>query len=188
MGEGAMIIKSLSRGRVANQRGSVLVVSLLILLVMTLIGVTAMNTSTLEQKMAYNFRDHQTAFQAAEAALRDGEAFVEANSLGPSDFSAACTNGLCTEASGTTPVWFDQTIKVWSTANLHRTATYTAPEVLQKPIYIVEWLGYVFPAGYVPPPGTNPGPGDPEMFRITALATGGTTQARVMLQSTYEKK
>lgn len=170
-----------------RQNGSVLVVSLLILLVMTLIGVTAMNTSTLEQKMAYNFRDRQLAFQAAEAALRDGENFVQNTNLGPSNFSSTCANGLCTEASATTPVWFDQTLKVWTTANLHRTATYSAPEVLQQPTYIIEWLGYVFAAGTTPPTGAVPGPGDPEMFRITALATGGTTQARVMLQSTYEK-
>lgn len=172
---------------IAQQKGSVLVVSLLILLVMTLLGVTAMNTSSLEQKIVYNFRDRQLAFQAAEAALRDGESFIQNTTLTAANFSATCANGLCTEASATTPVWFDQTLNVWTTTSRHRTASYSAPEVLQQPIYIVEWLGYVFPAGATPPTGAVAGPGDPEMFRITALATGGTTQARVMLQSTYEK-
>ncbi len=187
MGRRTMPNRTVNAIRRTGQRGSVLIVSLLILLVMTLIGVTAMNTSTLEQKMAYNYRDHQLAFQAAEAALRDGEAFVAATPLTAADFSSACTGGLCTEASGTTPVWLDQTLNVWSNAGLHRTATFTTAggEVLEQPVYIVEWLGNVVPTGST---ATTAGPGDPEMYRITALATGGTTQARVMLQSTYEKQ
>ncbi len=55
-----------------RQKGAVLVVSLMILLVLTLIGVTAMTTSTLEERMAGNLKDVNLAFQAAESTLRDG--------------------------------------------------------------------------------------------------------------------
>ncbi|MDN5872575.1 MAG: PilX N-terminal domain-containing pilus assembly protein, partial [Nitrococcus sp.] len=59
-----------------TQSGAVLVVSLLFLLVMTLIGITAMQGVSLEEKMAGNARGGTLALQAAEAALREGEEWV----------------------------------------------------------------------------------------------------------------
>jgi len=53
------------------QRGAVLVISLLFLVILTILGVTAMTTTTFEERMAGNTRDVGLAFQAAEAALRD---------------------------------------------------------------------------------------------------------------------
>ncbi len=63
--------------RLANaryaQRGAVLIVGLIILLLMTMIGVTAMQVTTQQERMAGNLRDRNIAFQAAEMALRTGE-------------------------------------------------------------------------------------------------------------------
>lgn len=56
-----------------HQSGVVLVVSLIILLALTLIGVTSSNVTGLEVKMAANSKDQNIAFQAAEAALRAAE-------------------------------------------------------------------------------------------------------------------
>lgn len=56
-----------------RQRGAVLVVGLVFLLLMTLIGVTAFSVATQEERMAGNTRDQLRAFEAAEAALRDCE-------------------------------------------------------------------------------------------------------------------
>ena len=61
-----------------RQQGSALIFSLVILLIMTLIGVTSMNTSTLEEKMAANDRARKVAFQSAESALRDAETAIAA--------------------------------------------------------------------------------------------------------------
>jgi len=79
------------------QRGAVLVVSLMILLMMTLIGLSAMQGSTLQEKMTGNLRDSSVAFNTAESALRDGEAFIE----GVAALSAFDgTNGLYGEYDG----------------------------------------------------------------------------------------
>lgn len=56
-----------------HQSGVVLAICLIILLVLTLIGVTSSNVTGLEEKMAANTKDVNLAFQAAEAALRDVE-------------------------------------------------------------------------------------------------------------------
>ena len=60
-------------GAGSRQRGVTLVISLIFLLLLTILGVTAMNTSTLQEKMSGNLRDQDLAFQAAESALRGGE-------------------------------------------------------------------------------------------------------------------
>ncbi len=52
-----------------RQRGATLAISLIILLVLTIIGVSTMNTTLHEEKMTGNLRDQQVAFQCAEAAL-----------------------------------------------------------------------------------------------------------------------
>lgn len=57
-----------------RQTGAVLIISLIMLLAITLIGVTSSNVTSLQEKMAANSKDVNLAFQAAEAALRDVEA------------------------------------------------------------------------------------------------------------------
>lgn len=56
----------ISRGQ---QRGAALVVGLMLLLVLTLLAISGMNTSTLELQMAGNFQYSQNAFQAAEIGI-----------------------------------------------------------------------------------------------------------------------
>jgi type IV pilus assembly protein PilX len=57
-----------------GQKGAALIIGLIILVVLTLIGVQAMRTSIVQERMAGNMRERNVAFQAAEAALRVGEA------------------------------------------------------------------------------------------------------------------
>ncbi len=59
-----------------RQSGAVLIASLMILLLLTVFGVSTMDTNILEEKMAGNMRARNTAFQTAEAALRACETYV----------------------------------------------------------------------------------------------------------------
>jgi len=52
-----------------QQSGAVLIVAMIILVVLTLLGVTAMNTSSLQEKIASNTQEQVHAFQAAETGL-----------------------------------------------------------------------------------------------------------------------
>lgn len=56
-----------------QQKGAVLLVALVMLLLLTIIGVTSMRGTSLQENMANNLKERQLAFQAAEAALRAGE-------------------------------------------------------------------------------------------------------------------
>ncbi|SEG76871.1 pilus assembly PilX family protein [Marinobacterium lutimaris] len=87
-----------------NESGAALIVALIMLLLITIVGVSAMQTTTMEEKMAGNLRDRHVAFQAAEAALRQGESDAEdsfPNVDGESDTITVNINGNDVNASYT---------------------------------------------------------------------------------------
>lgn len=166
---------------IQQQRGVVLILALTLLLVLTVVAVASMNTSGLEQKMTTNMRDRQIALQAAEAALREGERFVEDNNLAQANFNNNCTNGQCQCATGCIDYWTDTTVNVWATAGRHK--VYTGNQLGNQPaLYIIEFMG-----NQCTPLPCTPSTSDPAMYRVTALGYG-QTGARVMLQSTYLKE
>ena len=59
-----------------TQSGAVLVVALVMLLILTLIGVSGMSSVTLEEKMVSNMQNANKSFQGAEAALNECETFL----------------------------------------------------------------------------------------------------------------
>jgi type IV pilus assembly protein PilX len=65
-----------------RQRGFVLVVSLIFLLVMTVLAVTAIKRSILDEKVNGNLRQQNLALQAAETALRHCEKSLAATGPG----------------------------------------------------------------------------------------------------------
>ena len=73
---------------IRRERGVALFISLVLLLVLTIVGVSAVQTTTLETRMARNEHDTLLAFQAAESALRDAEAFLLANVASVEDTDA----------------------------------------------------------------------------------------------------
>lgn len=182
--------------RVNQQKGAALAVSLVILLIMTIIGLQGISSTTLEERMSRNYRDTQMSFQAAEAALRDAEYFIDATLLKMGDFSTTCANGLCFHpvTAGTCPPttlspppWKDFT-NIWNNPANHRVYSGTIVNVYAKPKFIIEFRCYVpIDANGATPSGSGPGPGWAEMYRITALGYGASDTSRTMLQSTYKK-
>jgi len=187
-----------------REQGSVLVISLLILLVMSLLSISSLNNSVLEEKMAANSRNNQLAFQAAEAALRAAESFisnsmVENEDVGTGDLvDASCTNGLC-DCDNRTPgiggsgvgingcpkvYWTDAGLDVWNSA--YRPYLGTGPLLNGNDAkYIIEYMGKTQPTIPIIPLATCTS--CPDMYRITALGINVNSGAQVMLQSTYRK-
>ncbi len=60
-----------------SQRGFVLLVGLLLLVVALLLGVTATSSTIMQERMAGNFRDISLAFQASEAGSRWATAWLQ---------------------------------------------------------------------------------------------------------------
>jgi len=124
----------------ATQRGVVLFISLVLLLVLTIISVSVVQTTSLEERMSRNSRDAALAFQSAEAALRDGENFLETVvALGP--FDDVGTNGLwSTPVLGQAPRW--ETSAIWNDSRSAVAATHI-DGVARQPRYIVEHIASV---------------------------------------------
>jgi len=183
-----------------REQGAVLAIGLLILVVMTLIGVTAMTTTSLENKMAGNLKDWNLALQAAEGGLRDAETDVATTGRvsGKTNAVDNCAtllgtpaeqDGQCTSPAGaTTNIW--QTIDWTDGATAVKYVKYgrwtgavgytTAEGYATLPRYIIE------PVEDLGKPGESLAfPHKIKTFRVTAVGYGGSNLASVMLQSTY---
>uniref|UniRef100_UPI001F1227AD pilus assembly PilX family protein n=1 Tax=Pseudomonas viridiflava TaxID=33069 RepID=UPI001F1227AD len=66
-----------------RQGGMVLLVSLVFLLLLTLLGISSMQTATLQEKMAGSVVVRNQSFQLAESALRLGESAIKAGAVLP---------------------------------------------------------------------------------------------------------
>jgi len=60
------------KNRIANERGIVLIVALMLLLVLTIIGISSISTTSFENIISGNERLANTAFYSAEAAVQVG--------------------------------------------------------------------------------------------------------------------
>ncbi|MDR2876922.1 MAG: hypothetical protein LBV36_02625 [Chromatiales bacterium] len=166
------------------QRGSALIVALLILIVMTVLGITAMGSSTMQEKMAGNNRDLALAFQAAEAALRDGERFYEDNVVALGAAFNGKEPGLFPE--GANPPIFNAA--TWANSRVFNGAIEGAAEA---PRYIIELIGNISEQNddlNVQGFGEAAGIGNLTAVRVTARGVGGSANTVVFLQSNYAKR
>ena len=165
-----------------RQRGAVLIVSLIFLLVITMLAVGSMQNTMLEEKMAGNASDRNLAFQSTESAIREAEVLVEGIvSLGNFGDIGGLRGRTAVE-----PGFYDQT--TWSDATKHIEAT-TDYGSYDEPRYFIKHLttvagteGSLNMSGY----GDNKGTGDVTVFRITARGTGASSDsAEVILRTQY---
>ena len=178
-----------------TQRGAALITGLIFLVILTLISVSAIKSTSMEERMAGNARDQDMAFQSAEAALRDGLRLVAVSGLTPSSgFVAGCANGFCMPGT-TTPIWktiadasdWDNPAKTLAIGGIGGSATPTTAlaDVAIQPRYIIELVpSPVAPTGESAKTGTGTGAaGGIIPFRITAHGWGYTQQAQATVQS-----
>ena len=182
-----------------QQRGAVLVVSLLLLLVMTVLALGASQTTRLQERMSAGMRDRDLAFESSEAGLRNGERIIDSLVVAPSP----CTSGRCqvydrsilpASMAFQTPTWWDDNAWSYITDETFNTTQHTASSgglisgsglTGADPQFVVEELEEVPDALSVPPTGPPP---SRIYYRVTAAAQGGTQQAQVVLQSTFARR
>lgn len=159
-----------------NERGAALIVALIFLLVLTLLGVGAMRTTNMQERMAGNLRDSNLAFQAAESALREGEQFLQQATLPV----FAGTSGLLQRDDDAGQASFWKTFN-WAGNSIDGTAI---SGVAAAPQFVIEELPPVPAPGGSLRFGALP---ETAFYRVTARAVGGTTDAVSVLQITYRR-
>jgi type IV pilus assembly protein PilX len=119
-----------------RQRGVVLLVSLLFLIVLTLLGVAASRIVTSEERQSRYLREYNTAFQASESAMRDarddidgilatGRVIPQSRLIGLLA-TPDCQTGFCVyDESGTAPPWRSEAN--WANATPYGTYSLRSP-------------------------------------------------------------
>jgi type IV pilus assembly protein PilX len=168
----------------SHQRGAILVVSLLLLLVMTVLGVAAMHVTNMEERMAGNVRDVNLAFQGAEAGLRDAEDRIRLMTTRPD----TCSTAPCAVWQRNVPpsnlrdqpqTWWNANSTEYGVAGVQE-ITYT----MREPQAVTEEYGFLpdsLTVGHGPPEGRN-------YYRMTSHSNGGTEPAQAVLESTYARR
>jgi len=168
-------IATLNFSHLGRQRGAVLAISLIMLLLLTIIGITASQITGLEEKMTGNMRERNTAFQAAETALRAGETFLATEPVLPVFIG---NNGLYGE-TGTPPGQNDD----WSKSNFSKkTYAGSLSHTASAPLYVIQRVTVIS--------RDSVDGGDykaSEVYRVTARGVGGTSSSVVVLQSVYKR-
>lgn len=181
----------------AGQRGAVLVVSLLLLLVMTVLALGASQATRMQERMAGNARDYDLAFQSAESALRTGERLLDDPALSTAPFP--CSSGRCrvfelnvlpADAAYRPVSWWDANAWAYASDNTWNATPGTGISggtgfAHRDPQFVIEEVEEVTDSLTVAPSGPPP---SRIYYRITSAADGGTDTARVVLQSTFSRR
>jgi len=156
-----------SKSNEYRQRGMALLVSLVFLLLLTLIGLSSMQSATLQEKMTSSVMLRNQSFQTAEAALRIGESAVQAET-----YSLA----VCTTTIQCAPPVESATLTA-AGRNSSSGVTWVAAG---GGFYGVQNLGTTLAAVNVPSGASA------TLYRITAVAVLGDNQ-RSVVESIYAK-
>jgi type IV pilus assembly protein PilX len=170
-----------------RQKGSALIISLVFLVVLTVLSVAAMQGTTMQERMAVNYRESNEALQAAEAALRTAERYLELAVIGPFDGSVT---GLYEPITGTelqTAVSNGTPVERWeAVADSGWLAVPGTSYKGQEPEYIIEQMrAYKDPLGSLAADEPLP---ENQYYRITARGYGASGELGAILQSTYRRQ
>ncbi|MEW6693907.1 MAG: PilX N-terminal domain-containing pilus assembly protein [Pseudomonadota bacterium] len=205
-----MRARRLTPPRHRNRNGGfALIIALIILLAITVVGVTTIRSTLTEQRLANATLDRNIAFQAAEAALRVGETlarqhaenkkplisgkckidaddtehFISCGDTCDTTMQANCVDGVCMLHDPDCPLRSqDPNFTGWTTATELTLGSLAG----QNPQYIVEFLGADF---YCRPPDPT-APNDPnnycKRYRITARSQPNAgDRATVILETLF---
>ena len=176
-----------------NQQGVALVISLIILISLTMLGMTSIQRTTTDLSMAGNQRETVLMLQAAEVGLTAAEDFAE-NNVSNGDYNN--TNGLfevlADDPTYIGPDYFNDV--TWGVNNSKPAGAAISTEFGLKiePRFIIEYLGdrSQTPLGRINiggygqlPPGYTA-----SMYRTTSRGVGVTGNSFRYVQSYYGKR
>ena len=158
----------------SGERGAVLLTTVMLLIMLTVLALTAVSMNTIQTRMAANSADYQVAYQTAEGALNQAQNALLAGTYPASGF-AANTSGLYVFDPSTAPIWSNAS--TWNTASAVLQGFQGGSN--QSAQYLIEKL----------PPVIKPGQSmktPMQVYRVTARAVGKSGRSPVTLQTTVQ--
>lgn len=162
---------SLHRPR--QQRGSVLIITVILLLLLTILGLGTVSLNTTQTRIATNSADAQISFQTAEGVLNQAQTNIVAGDYAYANFLAG-DKGLYIFDPAAAPIW---TTVDWGSASAAIQSFQGKSTV--PGAYIIELLPSFIRPGQSLKKFTR-------VFRVTARAVGPSGGAPVLLQSTVQ--
>lgn len=159
-----------------SQKGVVLAIALIMLVLITLLAVSAVRTTVMEERMASNSRNDNIAFQLAETALRQAEEILLADGDSLSIAAAQTQSvglGACEIALNTPLVWGNACDYVGD-ADVDSNNV----NIDRAPHYFIEFLHAEADIAMGAAPREC-------FYRITARGYGPDANSAVTLQTTY---
>jgi type IV pilus assembly protein PilX len=167
----------------SDQRGYVLITSLLLLVVVTMLAVSMFRSFGVEEKIAGNVRDKQRALQAAETAQQYAERWLATTPIIPA--TVTCTAGMnanlgnfqvCQKNSMPHPE-----ILPWATPT-----TYTPTVPTQMSIAASGPGSYSqAPQFYISFMGASPSVTGGVIYQVDAVGYGGSPSSVAVVESTF---
>jgi len=165
---------------IQNERGVVLIAGMLLIVILSILGIVTMQSSLLHERMSGNVEQRDVAFALAEAALRDGESWLNSQVIMPS-FS-----GSSGRYQADSSLWVDGTI--WTTPGINVYAgSGIEPADYPLPLYYLEYVTEVDNSGnssekFAPAPEDLPG-----VYRVTSRGESNDGRSVVILRTTFIK-
>lgn len=159
----------------STQSGVALIIGLVLLITLTILGIGALSTTSLEQRMAGNMGDLNLAFNAAESASQTYSNFIAQNSNFPrkKDMPDGWWDNPAYGAS-----W-------WNSGGVAFTYGDPLPEVSSQPRVLVEDIGlFVRDSDVIGHSYTSTGT---EHLRVTTRGTGYSNNTQVIIQQIIAK-
>jgi type IV pilus assembly protein PilX len=157
----------------AAQRGSVIILALMLMLMLTIMAITQMTVNTSQTRIATNMADQQIAFTTAEGALNEATNAVIAGTYTPQAFIGG-TSGLYVFDPNNTAKW--STIDWSSSSSVIKSFKGSSNS---QSAYIIEQLPSIIQLGQNMNSPTR-------VYRITARGVGASGSSVVILQTTLQ--
>jgi type IV pilus assembly protein PilX len=160
----------------SSQRGVVLIATMILLVLLTILALTAVSMNSTQTRVAANSADQQVAYETAEGVLSQAESNVIAG-LYPTSAFAANAAGLYIFDATAGPVW-QTNASLWSTPGATISTGFGGGSS-QPGQFVIELL----------PPVIKPGQAmnaQTQVYRVTAYGVGQSGKSPVILQATMQ--
>lgn len=181
--------KKINQFSFQKQSGAVLIVGLVMVLLISIVALSGIRSTNLQEVMAGNLRNRTITFQAAESALVTGEAVVDYRVAAPECTGAAtCYRPLESQLAKESVVYLDG--QDFKTKAREANIDLTAAGIVDKPQFIIEELSPFIPMdGSDLTFGGSGGLVKILPYRIIARGTGlgSDSESSVIVMSTYNR-
>ena len=166
-----------------KEQGAILPVSLLLLFVITLVGVSSTQVTQMQEKMSANLQDKILSFNAAETGITGAESWLMAQLTQPVSH-ASCPSFPCVHDEYEN-VDFSTQSDSWWTANSTEYGS-TLADVYAKPRYVIEFVQFV-PDSLELGSSTTSNRGV-YYYQLTSKGVGASTNSVTIIQSSIARR